>query len=299
MHNLGQSNMEHSMSGNGQEYGSPLQEGPNYEGYGYESPLQEILQSEAPLQEQGDYEGPGYEAPYQETYGEQPYGEYQETSGEQPFGEYQEASGEQPFGEYQEGPYGESSGLGESGLAGEDELALTSELLGVQSQEEMDQFLGKLFRRVSRGVQGFFKSPLGRMLGGVLSKLAKAALPLAGKALGSVVGGPVGGMVGGQVGSMGAQAMGLELQEMSPPEADFAAARQFVRFATDMIRRAEQGQPNLPPAAVVRQAVQGAAQRWAPGFLSPQLPRLRVDPAPGGRRGTWVRRGRTITLYGV
>jgi hypothetical protein len=291
MHNLGPSNMEHSMNGHEQEYGSPLQEGPNY---GYESPLQEILQSEAPMQEQGAYEAPGYEntyeAPYQETY-EAPYQEtYQETD---------EIYGEQPFGEYQEGPYGEMNGFGESAQGEEEELALTSELLGVQSEEEMDQFLGKLIRRVSRGAKGFFKSPLGRMIGGVLRKVAKTALPIAGKALGSVVGGPVGGMIGGQLAGMAGQAMGLELQEMSPPEADFAAARQFVRLATDMIRRAEQGQPNVPPAAAVRQAVQGAAQRFAPGLLSPQLPRLRVARAPGGRRGTWVRRGRTITLYGV
>jgi hypothetical protein len=106
-------------------------------------------------------------------------------------------------------------------------------------------------------------------------------------------------MIGGQVATTAGQAMGLELQEMSPPEADFAAARQFVRFASDFIRRAQQGQPNQPPAAIVRQAVQGAAQQWAPGFLSPQLPRLRVGRTSGGRRGTWVRRGGTITLYGV
>ena len=299
MHNLGQSNMEQSMNGYPQEYGSPLQEGPNYGEYGYESPLQEILHTEAPLQEQAAYEGPAYEntyeAPYQETYETYESGPYPEAPyGEQPFGE----------NEYPEAPYGELNGLGE-GSEGEEELALTSELLGVQSQEEMDQFLGKLIRRVSRGAQGFFRSPVGRMLGGVLRKVAKTALPIAGKALGTFVGGPAGAMIGGQLASMAGQAMGLELQEMSPPEADFAAARQFVRMATEMIRRAQQGQPNQPPAAVVRQAVQGAAQQFAPGLLSPQLPRLRVGRAQGrgraqgGPRGTWVRRGRTIILYGV
>ena len=57
--------------------------------------------------------------------------------------------------------------------------------------------------------------------------------------------------------------------------------------------------PGANPGAVVRQAVQGAAQQLAPGLLSNAVPRLRLGPARPGRRGVWVRRGRTITLYGV
>mgnify|MGYP003343210217 CR=1 FL=1 len=91
--------------------------------------------------------------------------------------------------------------------------------------------------------------------------------------------------------------MGLELQEMSASEADFAAARQFVRLATDIVRRAESGQ-GTPPVAV-RRAFTSAAQRFAPGLLGPEAPRLPIPRVGSVNRGVWIRRGRTITLYGV
>jgi hypothetical protein len=91
----------------------------------------------------------------------------------------------------------------------------------------------------------------------------------------------------------------LELQEMSPQDADFASARQFVRFATDFLRRAGQAPGGVNPAAAVRNAAAGAAQQLAPGLLGRNMPRLPVAPIKGRKRGTWVRRGRTITLFGV
>jgi hypothetical protein len=297
MHNLGQNNMEHGMNNYAQEYGSTLQEASNYEGqyegqyeggYGNESPLQEILQAEAPQYEGAMYKGSStYETPYQETYQSQESGPYQELYGQEQG--YQET-----------GLYGEMNVHGETGLLGEEEeLAYTSELLGIQSHEEMDQFLGKLIRRVARGARGFIRSPIGRMLGNVLRGVAKTALPIAGKALGTFVGGPAGAMIGGQLGNMAGQALGLEVGEMSQQEAEFANARQFVRLASDMVSRAQQIPQNVPPSAAVRQAVQAAAQQWAPRLLSPQSLPLRPLPMRSGPRGIWVRRGSSITLYGV
>ena len=46
---------------------------------------------------------------------------------------------------------------------------------------------------------------------GVLKPLAKAALPIAGRALGAFVGGPVGGMIDGKLASAAGRMFGLEL----------------------------------------------------------------------------------------
>lgn len=268
--------------------------------YAGESPLQEIFAQEAPLEEYG-YETSYQEAGYQETPSfEAPYGEvyeapYQETALLEAPG-YEAAAFEVdeygPTGEFDEGPWNEV-------LSQEEELALASELMEVQSEEEIDQFLGKLVKRVSRGVRGFARSSAGKMLGGVLKKVARVALPMAGSALGTFIGGPAGTMIGGKLASMAGQAMGLELHEMTAPEADFTAARQFVRLAADTMRRVQAAPRGANPAVVVRQAVQGAARQLAPGLLSRGAAPLRLGPSRSGRRGVWVRRGQTITLYGV
>ncbi len=314
MHNLGQSNLETHMQEFAPEYGAS-QEGPYETAVAGESPLHEILAHEAPVHE-GAYETPMHEAGYQETW-EAPYQEvyeapYQEVY-EAPYQEapYQEAPGYEAASFEDEAPLGEVYSA-ESGMAGEylegswnevisedEELALASELLEVQGEDELDRFLGKLVRRISRGVRGLVRSPIGRMLGGVLRRVARVALPVAGKVLGTFVGGPAGAMIGGKLASFAGSAMGLELHEMSPPEADFAAARQFVRLAAEMMRRAQTAPPGASPSAVVRQAVQGAAQQLAPGLLSRRLPPLRVGPRRAGRRGVWARRGGTIILFGV
>src|SRR5947208_2773753 len=78
-----------------------------------------------------------------------------------------------------------------------DELA--SELLEVRSDQELDHFLGSLFRKVAGTIGKVIKSPVGQALGGILKQVAKKALPIAGGALGTFVGGPLGGMVGGKL----------------------------------------------------------------------------------------------------
>ena len=293
MHDLGPSQMEHNMNEMTQEeYGH---ETPYTGEYFGESPLHEILGPE--LMGEAPY---GYqEAPYQETweapYHEAPYHEapYQEAA-EGP--QYESAT----FETYEAMPGETFQEAGWQEVLNEDEeLALTSELLEIQTEEELDQFLGKLVRRVGRIAKGIARSPIGKIAGGVLKRVAKVALPIAGKALGTFVGGPFGAMIGGQLAGMAGQALGLELQEMSPQEADFTAARQFVRFASDMLRRAGAAPGGASPAAVVRNAVTGAAQQFAPGLLGQNAPRLPVGPMQAGRRGSWIRRGRTITLFGV
>ncbi len=255
-------------------------------------------------------------------------GEFGEFEGE---GEY-EALGESFAGESFEGESFE--GEGEYELEGEiseaEEMELAAELLEVANEAELEQFLGKLIRRVGRGLRSVIRSPLGRALGGVLKPLAKAALPIAGAALGSFVGGPVGGAIGGRLASAASQMFGLELEGLSGEDREFEVARRYVRFASATTRNAVRAPRRANPYAVARAAAASAARRHAPGlrFAGPGLsPGINVnvdmpgEPLPDGsdmsdmqdmqganggpnpvgygRRGNWVRRGRRIVLFGV
>ncbi len=86
-----------------------------------------------------------------------------------------------------------------------EEMDLASELLEITSEEELDQFLGSLFKKVGLGVGSFVKGPIGRSLGGMLKGVAKKVFPMAGGAVGSFIPIPgVGTAVGTALGSAAA-----------------------------------------------------------------------------------------------
>jgi hypothetical protein len=155
------------------------------------------------------------------------------------------------------------------------EMELASELLEVNSEEELEQFLGNLFSRVARGVGGFIKSGTGRALGGMLKNLAKKALPVVGGALGSMVAPGLGTAIGSKLGSMAGGLFELELEGMNEQEAEFEVARRFVRLAGTAARNAAMASPTAPSRAVARAALITAARRHAPGLLrgTPYQPR--------------------------
>jgi uncharacterized protein (DUF697 family) len=173
-----------------------------------------------------------------------------------------------------------------------EELELTAELLGVNNEQQLDQFLGSLIHKVGKAVGDVIKSPIGKALGGVLKSAAKVALPIAAGALGTFVGGPAGTMIGSSLGSMAGKALGLELEGLSPEDREFEASRQFVRFACDTVKNALQAAPNADPAAVAKAAATEAARTHAPGLLS-------VAPVLAHDGGRWARHHSGITLYGV
>jgi hypothetical protein len=84
-----------------------------------------------------------------------------------------------------------------------EELALAMELLEVSDEDEMEQFLGKVFKKIG--------------------KFAKKALPFVGKALGSFIPIPgVGTAIGGALGTMASRAI--------KGEQELEEARRFVRL---------------------------------------------------------------------
>lgn len=163
------------------------------------------------------------------------------------------------------------------------EMELASELLEIQTEEELDQFLGKLIKRVApQGVRNFFNSKAGSMLGGVLKQVAKRALPLAGRVVGGMFGGPIGAKIGGGVGRFASRAFGLELEGLSPEDQEFALSRAFVRFAGSAARNVQSdSKSRVQPSQAVRAGVVKAAHRFAPGLLVPMPGRYQANRHKG------------------
>lgn len=143
-----------------------------------------------------------------------------------------------------------------------EEMELAMELLSVTSEAEMDQFLGKVFRKVWKGVKKV-GSAVVKPLGSALKGVAKAALPFVGGALGSFIPIPgVGTMVGKMAGSALASAleveMNAELAGAGRDEQEFGMALRFVRVAGGAAERAARAAPGQAPDEVVRSALEGA-----------------------------------------
>lgn len=199
----------------------------------------------------------------------------------------------------QEGPFSES-----------EEMELAAELLSLQGEEELEQFLGGLFKKIG-GLKKVFK-PLGK----ILKPIAKAALPIAGKVAGSFFGGPVGGMIGGKLGSMASNLFEMEMEGMDPGQMEMEVARRVVRLAGAAAQKAAAAPPSAPPMAVAKRSVAAAAQQHAPGLLRGRFGKRLTggDGAPGRltagtrprpacrckrRSGAWIRRNGKVILLGA
>lgn len=212
-------------------------------------------------------------------------------------------------------------GFNSSEVGFEDEEALESELamelLTLNSEEELDQFLGKLARSVVRGASNFVKSPIGKVLGGALKSVIKTAAPMVGGALGSFIAPGVGTAIGSKLGSMAGSLLEAEEAEaMDEVQAEEEAARRYVRFARASIRNAARTPRSVPPVPAARAATRSAARMYAPSLLRPAnsysgAPR-RYRPTSVGwgepnswagqdaaDEGRWIRRGGRVILLGL
>jgi uncharacterized protein (DUF697 family) len=242
-------------------------------------------------------------------------------------GPFESYETESAFGELAtEGPFesGETSGLGElvgetiaEGSYGEmasegplseaQEMALASELLEITSEEELEQFLGGLIKKVG----GFVKGPIGQAIGGVLKKVAKTALPMVGGALGNLVLPGVGGALGSKLGGMASKLFELEDEFLATEQGEFEVARRIVRLTAGAAQNAARAPSNAPPAAVAQAAIAQAARQYAPGLLDPRVaravaqanrngvPSTGMGSPMGARSGRWVRRGQKIVVLGA
>lgn len=145
-----------------------------------------------------------------------------------------------------------------------EEEALAAELLGVSSEEEMDQFFGKLFRKIGRGIRGAAKF-LGKNAGplsGVLKGIAKKALPFVGGALGTAI--PIPGLgtaLGATLGGAAANLLESETDHLEVEEREFQMAKRFVRLASQAVRQGARMPAPLNPTAAANLALRNALQR--------------------------------------
>jgi hypothetical protein len=186
-----------------------------------------------------------------------------------------------------------------------DHANLAASLMEVNSEEELEYFLGDVISGAASAVGKFINSPTGQALGNGLKDVAKQLLPVAGQALGTYVGGGTGGQIGGALGSAAAG-----MFEMESGELEWEAANTFVKLAGEAARNAAQ-MPAGDPATVAKTAIIEAAKVHAPGIV-PALTGERHGHHPGHaghggcgphhhghHSGQWYRHGKRIILVGV
>lgn len=217
---------------------------------------------------------------------------------------------EVPAFEMEQFEFGETGWSRETGPLSESmEMELANELLNVNNEQELEQFLGDMIKKVGSAAGTFIKSPIGQAVGGVLKGVAKKALPLAGGAIGGFFGGPLGAKIGSGLASAAGGALGLEAESLSGEEREFEGARQFVRMAAQTIGKAAQASGG-DPRAIAQAAGIAAARQYAPGLLDRGTGRPGMGQAMGVTQvtgtglpvrgqGRWARQGNKIVLYGA
>ena len=186
----------------------------------------------------------------------------------------------------------------ESTFSEEEEAELAAELLEINDEAELDQFIGRLLKKARRLVGGALKSPLLRPLGGFIKGAIKKALPIAGGALGNMVVPGLGGQIGSRLASGAGGLLGLELEGLAPEDQEFEVAKQVVRTIGTAVQNAAQSPTAATdPQAAAKAAMVAAARTHLPGLLQGQQQRNGAGHRP--RSGRWYRRGGKIVLVGV
>jgi hypothetical protein len=210
----------------------------------------------------------------------------------------------------------------ESPLGEAETMELASELLEVQSEQELEQFLGDIVSKIGSAVRGaartvgdFARTSTGQQLVGLLKGAAKTALPAVGTAVGGYFGGPVGAQIGSAAAGQLGQALGLELEGLSHEDQHFEVAQQFVKLAGAAAQTAAAMPPSVPAPQAAKAAFVEAAKSLAPGLIRPSgtngigtgggIGRQTNGGGAGHlslgsrRSGRWHRHGNSIVLMGA
>jgi len=214
----------------------------------------------------------------------------------------------------------EDSFAGEVPFDEVEEMGLAAELLDVTDEAGLDQFLGKLLKKVTRAAGRGLSSSLRGTLGGYLKGAIKKALPIAGGILGNFLMPGVGGAIGNRLASNAGKYFGLELEGLSAEDGEYEIARRLVRFGGAAANQAVEMAANLARsgtgaglfAQTARDALLGAARQHAPGFIRAGANLIRGNEGStaasscscgthrhGKQSGPWLRHGREIHLLGV
>jgi hypothetical protein len=169
--------------------------------------------------------------------------------------------------------------------------SLAADLLAIQNDDELEEWLGSVFKKIKKGASNFVRSPLFSKVKGFVRSAAKKAIPMAGRALGTYFGGPAGGALGGKVGSYFSSLFEGEFEGMSYEDAEFEAAKKFTRFAMGAMSNAAQMPANLDSKEATKQAILNAANRYAPSLVG--------SGRSSAKSGRWIRKGNQVVLLGL
>lgn len=203
--------------------------------------------------------------------------------------------------------------------AHENEMA--HELMNIQNEYELENFLGNLLSSAWSGAKSLYNSPIGQQIKGQaiagLKSLGKRALPGIGSAIGGRFFGPAGARVGGQLGNIAAQGLGFEYEGASPRDKRFEGSKRLVRIAKAASRRiaayARSGKPMS--ARVIRDIILQEGRRWFPELPAPTMTMGGVSSfansgdsgfqsnafpsSTSQNQGTWFRQGNRVIIQGL
>ena len=192
----------------------------------------------------------------------------------------------------------------ESPFSEVDELELATELLEVTSDQELDQFLGRLLHRAVPTGGVALAPSLGRQLGGLAKGAVHKILPAVGRAFDASLEPGAHGQVG-QLAAGADHLLGLESEGLSAEDQELNAATQLVRLAGTAATWAAARGSAGSPEALARHAMTAAARIHTPGLVQASRERKHGCGCTGGHcschataSGRWRRRGRRIVLHG-
>jgi hypothetical protein len=200
-----------------------------------------------------------------------------------------------------EGLVAESTGQLGSQLSEAQEMALASELLEINSEEELEQFLGDLWDRTKAAASQVYNSSAVQSAIPGLKAVGRAVLPKVASFVANRYAPGTGDIAGAGVQAAVDQWLKEELEGLSGEDRELEIARRFVRFANAALQRAAQSPPRVPAPTAAQIAVADAARQDMPGVV-PFLSQL-FGTAPvsgetngGASSGRWYREGSSIVI---
>ncbi len=141
-----------------------------------------------------------------------------------------------------------------------------------------------------------------RLGNGAIGQAVSGGLRQGGAYLGKQGGAWLGSKAGTLLASTAQRVFNLELESLSPEEGEYEIARSFVQFASEVAKRANaaiKNNPSIDLPTLSQNIIPQVAQQYAPGLLRIKYKGVNgMNTLIGQRRkGTWVRRGRSIILY--
>ena len=153
------------------------------------------------------------------------------------------------------------------------EYELATRMLSVQSEAELDQFLGSLVRSAWRGAKALYRSPVGQAVKkqavSSLKSFGRRVLPTLGRSVGGYLGGKSGARLGAHAGSyLSNKYLKKEYEGLSPSDRDVETARRLVRTARLAAYNLSQylAEGRAISRKTIKTAILRAARKFFPGM---------------------------------